>query len=121
MTILLYVFLAQTVVISFIVAYLKNRLDRNLIDLGIKQIEVGAFAAENTKDKSPEPLIYTVITHKTIKDIDRERILKTITKHSSRPNKTQFQVDGKILGGIMIKAGNTTIDCTLTERLRQAF
>lgn len=114
--------LPQVVAITIIVIVLKKVLDRNLINLAIEQLEAGRLNPSEAQSKSAEPakFLFTVITHKKIKDVDRERILKAVTKNISGSIVPNFQVDKNIRGGMIIKAGENISDCSLSDRLRRA-
>lgn len=114
--------LPQVVAITIIVIVLKKVLDRNLINLAIEQLEAGRLNPSEAQSKSVESakVLFKVITHKKIKDVDRERILKAITKNIPGGIVPDFQVDKNIRGGMIIKVGENTSDCSLSDRLRRA-
>lgn len=114
--------LSQTVAISIIVLVLKGILDRNLINLAIQQLEAGHLnpAGLNRKDFDLVHFSVSVITHKEIAAVDRERVLKAVTKNIPGGTRTHFQVDRKICGGMIIKAGAQTADYSLLDRLKRA-
>ncbi|MCB9772019.1 MAG: F0F1 ATP synthase subunit delta [Candidatus Omnitrophica bacterium] len=114
--------LPQVVAITIIVIVLKKILDRNLINLAIEQLEAGRLnpTEAQIKNLGAAKFPFIVTTHKKIKDIDRERILKAITKNISGGVTPDFQIDNKIRGGMIIKAGENISDCSLSDRLRRA-
>lgn len=120
MSVLLCVFVVQAIVITIILVVLKKKLDHILIEVAAKQIEAGAFA-ENVNLGDAAPLAFVVTTHRTIRDTDRERFLKVITRSVPRPHKVDFQVDAGLWGGVIIRTAVKAVDCSLRERLRQAF
>ena len=106
--------LSQGVVISLILVFLKKKLNSNLVDLAITQLEAGQVELQ-----SPNMAI-VFITHKTVSADVRERILKAVTKRIPGSAAPEFRVDGKILGGMIIKAGSQVVDYSLDDRLRKA-
>ena len=106
--------LSQGVVISLILVFLKKKLNSNLVDLAITQLEAGQIELQ-----SPNMAI-AFITHKTVSADVRERILKAVTKRIPGSAAAEFRVDGKILGGMIIKAGSQVVDYSLVDRLRKA-
>ena len=113
---------SQAVAISIIVVILKKILDRNLIGLAIEQLEAGRLNPEglNGKNFDPPNFKLVVITHKKISDADRERIAKAVTKNIAHGIIPDFQIDEKIRGGMIIKAGTHIADYSLVDRLRRA-
>ncbi len=114
--------LSQTVAISIIVVILKGMLDRNLIDLAIQQLEIGRLNLQemHKKDFDPAGVQLIVITHKKIMDADRERVFKAVTKNIPVGIVPDFQINRKILGGMIISVGPNTADYSLIDRLRRA-
>lgn len=106
--------LAQLVVIAIIVFILKQVLDNMLIDLSVSLFEVW-----RPEQKFSEPVY--IISHRRLKDKYRSRLDKAAGRHSIETTRLQYQIDKKILGGIIIKAGHKLIDCSLKDRLRQAL
>ncbi len=114
--------LSQTVAISIIVFILKGILDRNLIDLAIQQLEIGRLNPQelHKKDFDPASVKLIVITHKKITDVDRERVFKAVTKNIPGGVIADFQINRKILGGMIVSVGANTVDYSLIDRLRRA-
>ncbi len=114
--------LSQTVAISIIVLVLKGILDRNLINLAIQQLEAGRLNPDGSDRKNFDPAHFTVsvTTHKEIASVDRERVLKAVTKNIPGGVVTDFQIDKKIRGGMIIKTGIQTADYSLLDRLKRA-
>lgn len=115
--------LSQIIAISIIVFVLKGMLDRNLINLAIQQLEAGRLNPEGSerKDFIPAHFTVTVITHKEIAAVDRERVLKAVTKNIAGGVSTNFQIDRKIRGGMIINAGVHVADYSLMDRLKRAI
>ena len=105
---------SQVVVVIVIVFVLKKVLNGNLVDLAITQLESGQVVAD-----SPTTNI-VIITHQSISASHRERILKAISKRIPGAGVPEFRVDGKLLGGMIIKAGTQVVDYSLVDRLRRA-
>ena len=106
--------LSQAVVISAILVFLKKKLNSNLVDLAITQLEAGQIELEVPN------MEIVFITHKKVSADIRERILKAVTKRIPGSAVPEFHVDTKILGGMIIKAGSQTVDYSLIDRLRKA-
>jgi len=121
MSVLLYVFAAQAIVIGIILVVLKGKLNDILIDSAVKQVQTGAFVMDEAVVNDPKPLKFIITTHKTIKDSAREQLLKVITKAVQCPHTVDFKIDAGILGGVIIQQDQRRVDCSLTDRLRQAF
>lgn len=109
---------SQVIAISVIVVILKRILDGNLADLAIGQLESGRV---NFKKSFDSPNVkFVVITHKKIDEIYRDRILKALAKNMAGKVEVDFQIDAKILGGMIIRFGDNTVDYSLIDRLRRA-
>lgn len=116
-------FSAQAVAIFIIVFFLLKILNQNLKDLAIRQLETGVIVNEGGDDAAPRPDYSTikVITHRPVQEIERERILKAVTKLTAGKTKPQFEVDKTLKGGMVLVLGPRVIDCSLANRLRRAF
>ncbi len=118
MNIFLIFVVSQVVAISIIVMVLKRILDGNLINLAIGLLESGSLNAKKSFDASGGKLVVT--THKKIEETHRQRILKALIKNAAGKVEVDFQVDAKILGGMIIRFGDDTADYSLIDRLRRA-
>jgi len=114
MNIFLIFVLTQVVVISVILFVLKKTLNRNLVDLAIKQIEAGQLKQD------AQNVNITVTTHKPVSTGQRERLLKAVTKQIPGAGTPDFKIDGKLLGGMIIEVGPQIVDYSLIDRLRKA-
>ncbi len=116
-------FLSQAVAIIIAVVVLKAQLNRNLLDLAVRNIEAGVFILDGPEHNNPKPPppVFIVISHKKLSDTNRERFLKAITKTTPGGIVPDFQVDKTIMGGVIVKAGAKVVDCSLKDKLRQAF
>ncbi len=115
-SILVKLLLAQCVVAVIIIVVLKNILDKNLMESAIRRLE----GWPQTGHPSAVTEI-TVIFHKNLSPVNKERVLKASLKHFTDAVKPVFQIDKKIMGGIIIKVGENTLDYSLKDRLRLAF
>lgn len=118
MKIFLIFVVSQVVAISIIVMILKRILDGNLINLAIQLLESWPLNLKKSFDASSGKLVVT--THKKIEEAHRQRILKALTKNMAGKAEVDFQVDAKILGGMIIRFGDDTADYSLIDRLRRA-
>ena len=116
-------FLSQVVAIGIAVFFLKKQLDRNLLDSAVRQIEAGVFILDGPENNNPKPPppIFIVITHAKLSATNRERVLKAITKTTPGGVVPDFQVDKNLLGGAVVKTATKVVDCSLKDKLRQAF
>ncbi len=113
---------SQVVAIGTIVIILKGILDRNLINLAIQQLEAGRLnpLGLGQKNFDTASIKLVVVTHKKIKDVNRERVLKAVTKNIPGGIIPDFQIDSKILGGMIISVGDNVAEYSLIDRLRRA-
>lgn len=109
-----YVLLGQIVVASIVVLVLKKTLDNILIDSAIRQLEL------LSQEKKTGVQAVTVVTHKDLKVAYQERLKRATLKQLGAAAALSFQIDKSLLGGMVIKVGAHTIDCSLRDRLRQA-
>lgn len=111
----------QIVVLPVIVAVLKKKLDASLINLAIQQFDSGALDPAGSRQKNFDngQVKLTVVTHKIVSAEIRERIIKILTRRFPGAG-ADFQVDPKILGGMILRVGQETADFSLIDRLRKA-
>ena len=106
---------AQAAGIGIVVAVLKGKLDRLLINSAIRHLELWETASDGPSVKQ-----VVIISHKTLRKKDQTRILSAVNQKMGRDVQTLFQVDGKIYGGIIVKIDGKMINLSVRERLRQA-
>ena len=110
------VFSIQAIFITIITIILKIILDRKLIELAIKKVELWEF--DNSVRQSEK---FVVITHKKISQKYKSRIEKVVREKFDSTTKLSFEVHRRILGGMIIKIGTLFLDVSLKDRLKQAF
>ncbi len=116
MGILLIVVLAQIVVIVIIVIILKTLLDRKLIELAIRHLAFGKIEKESAVIKH-----LRVVSFPSLNQTHQEQIAQAIKKQFGSADNVNFSVDSRIMGGIIIKVNEKIIDCSLRNRLQEAF
>ncbi len=113
MRILVQVLIPQLIVIAIIVLVLKKTLDKMLIDMAIKKLALLEY-----EKKSADPIQFIVTSHKELRPARQENIQKILTKNFPGAQ-VLFHQDKKILGGIMIKYDQSSMDCSLRTRLKE--
>lgn len=113
MGILFQVLAAQLFMIAVIVFVLKKTLDKKLIDAAVVRLE--------GLDHLPDVRQIRVRSHRTVKPVYRERIARAVLKNFNAGAEAGFEVDRSLMGGMIITVGEESIDCSLRDRLRQAF
>ena len=111
---LIIVFLAQAVIISIIVVVLKKKLDKNLIELAVRQL--GSLKMEKG---TTSPAV--IITHRKLADKYKNQITQLVNEQAGSSERIDFQIDKGILGGIVLKIGTRQLDYSLKDRLQEAF
>lgn len=114
-------FVSQAMAIGIIVVILKKILDRNLIDLAIQQLEAGRLTPQRQqkKDFDYSNSKIVVVTHRKIRSGDSQRVLKAVTKNMPGVI-VDFEVEPKVIGGMIIKVDDNAADYSLIDRLRRA-
>ena len=118
LVILLKVFVLQIIVASIIIFVLKRTLDNMLIDLAMRHFDLWLQRHQAHGKHGCEIIL---ISHKPLKTIYKEKILKIIARHSSERLEPVFQLDKSILGGLIIKGDAEILDFSLKVRLKEAF
>ena len=113
MGVLLTVILAQIIVITIIVIILKTTLDRRLMEMAIRQLAL----LKNEKEIDR----VNIVSHLLLAKKYRDQMTQIIKKQFGDAAMVDFLVDVKIWGGLVIKSGEKIIDCSLKNRLQQAF
>lgn len=108
--------LAQGILAVIIVIVLKNILDNNLIESAIRRLEWWLRTEHSSSVNQ-----VTVISHKKLHPKNEERIVKAAGEYFKDSGKPVFQIDRKIMGGVVIKVGENIFDYSLKDRLRLAF
>lgn len=114
---LIYGAIAQFIVASIIVLLLKLRLDDMLLDLAARQFEF--WLKTSGRESKNRELV--VVSYKTLKPVYCERLCKSWREGWGDNLQPIFKLEPKLLGGIIIQAGDHKIDCSLQDRLQQAF
>ncbi len=115
MTYLFIILVGQGIAIIVVMFVLKGVLDKTLIELAVRHIEVWKFAEAKGIDR------ILVVTHKPLKKDYVERVQKALAKNFSSQVTADFQVQKRLLGGAVIHVGEQILDCSLKDRLAQAF
>jgi len=107
------VLVVQAVLIAIIIFVLKRTLDKKLIEAAVIRLE--------GLDHLPDAGRVKVRSHRKVKSLYKERIEKAILKNFRAGTAAVFEIDRSLMGGVIIDAGGESIDCSLRDRLRQAF
>ncbi len=110
------IILIQIVVITIIVFILKKILEQQLIDMVIRQYEFGQF-----EQLKPSIHQVEVISYKPLNQNNKKRIIDATVKHFGGSMKLIFEIDKRILGGMVIQVASKVFNGSLRDRLRQAF
>lgn len=106
---------AQAAGIGIVVAVLKAKLDRLLMNSAIRYLELWDASSDGPAVKQ-----VVIISHKTLRPEDKTRILTAINQKMGRDVRAIFQSDGKIYGGLIVKIEGKIVNLSVRERLRQA-
>ena len=113
--IFIYFIFGQLVVAVWVVLFLKKKLDGILIESAIKQLEyLGAEKKSGIKSVA-------AVTHKNLDLKNQEQLKRTVAKQLGATTVLSFQIDKSLMGGVVLKLGNQVIDCSLRDRLQQAW
>lgn len=69
-------------------------------------------------DDEKKRIRVTVTTQSPLRDSERENLIKVLTKKFGKQAILEEVTDSSILGGVIIKAGDTVIDGSLASRIR---
>ncbi|MFH1846338.1 MAG: F0F1 ATP synthase subunit delta [Candidatus Omnitrophota bacterium] len=94
-------------------AALKRGIIREVVEVLFNSDTVSAFIQKNENIE--------VITAEKLTRIDREYILKLMKKQSRNKKEPVFVVDKAILGGIVLRSGESRIDGSIVYRLTKAI
>jgi len=115
MTILLIILVGQGIAIIIVMFVLKSVLNHTLIDLAVRHVEVWKFAEAKGIDH------ILVVTHAPLKKEYAERIRRALARNFSSQVAAEFKVQRTLLGGAVVHVGEQVLDCSLKDRLAQAF
>lgn len=113
MPILFQVLIIQAIVITIIVLVLKHVLNGMLLDIALKKLTYLEY-----EKRSDVPLQFIVTSHKELSPAHKDTIRKILSKNFSTAQ-VLFHPDKKIMGGLIIKYDQSTIDCSLRTRLKE--
>ena len=116
MGIVLICLLVQVIVITIIVVILKIALDKKLIELAMRQLEF--LKADNAPGAATR---ISIISCPALATPYKDQMTQIIKKQCGASTIVDFLVDKKIMGGVVIKRGEQVIDCSVKNRLQQAF
>lgn len=105
----------QLVIVIVILGVLLKILNRHLTESALRQFEL--FFLKETDPKIQE---IVVVTPGNISAQAKGRIEKAAFKKFSPNVSLVLQNDPQIKGGMIIKAGNFSIDCSLASRLKDS-
>lgn len=112
------VFLLQLIAIACIIFILKKILDHKLIEEAIRRLEI---ALHERRPQQSSPFVVKVISHKKLANRYKLKILKVTIKYLGENLKPSFETDRHLWGGLIVKLGDIVVDCSLKERIREAF
>ena len=115
MSLLFLVLSSQVLVIGFIAIILKGVLNNMLLDLAVRHIDVWKLSETENVDR------IVVYTHKVLKQSRMDEFNKVSQRVFSSAIALDFRVQKFILGGAIVHVGKKIIDCSLKDRLKQAF
>ncbi|MFA5088228.1 MAG: F0F1 ATP synthase subunit delta [Candidatus Omnitrophota bacterium] len=107
------IFLMQFILTVVVVFILWKVLEARLVEFAIRRFEIW----EPEEDR-PLPKEIFVTSHKNLKSVAKQRILRSSLKNFGPQAKVHFQVDKSNLGGVIIKFGSDEIEYCLRERLK---
>jgi len=106
----------QIVVASIVLFILWLILQKNLVHAALVQ-----FDYWDGKPRDPALAEIVVTSHQELKETLKAKIIKLTQRKFGEKMAVVFRVDRKIMGGLVIRAGEKVIDFALKERLRQAL
>jgi len=112
---IVYVFIGQAVGVCVVLFFLQRALNRMLVDSAIRQFDF--WRAEN--NTTGQRLQF--ISHQKIAPEFMPRIQRGAVKFLAAGAAPEFILDRKLLGGMIVKAGDKIFDCSLRDRLNQVF
>lgn len=115
MSLLLGVIIVQLIVIIFGVFILKFVLNNMLVDLAVRHIEVWKVSDAKNIDR------IMIMTQKPLKQIYVKRVQQALKRAFAENVHIEYKVQKALLGGAILCIGEKIIDCSLKDRLRQAF
>jgi len=110
------VIILQVIVISIIIFILKIILDKRLIESAISEMRLWQQEGRKVNDSK-----VIVISHKEVHPRYKERIHRITYDYLGEGHQPDYRIDKSILGGLIILIGNEMIECSLKDRLNQAF
>jgi len=108
--------LLQVVVFSLIIFILKMILDKKLIESAINEFRVWEQERRNVSSST-----ILVISYKPLKKKYKLKILKIALDYFGEGVQPSFKIDKALHGGLVIHIGEAMIECSLKDRLSQAF
>ena len=115
MSFLFVVLISQFIVIVFIIFILNVVLNKMLVDIAIKHLEVWRLSEGSDINQ------VVFVTHKPMTKTLVQRIHRAAKKNFSPTVLLDFQVQRSILGGAIVHVGDRIFDCSLKDRLSQAM
>ena len=115
MTFLWIILAGQGIAIVIVMFVLRAVLNRMLIDLAVRHIEVWKFAEAKGISR------ILIVTHAPLKKPYVDRIQRALAGHFSSGAAAEFRVQKALLGGAVIHVGEQILDFSLKDRLTQAF
>ena len=113
--------LLQILAVVIIGGILKVKLNRLLLDTGIKELLSSGWAKTDEQGRVLKTGKVMVVTQHFLKEADRNRIIKAIAHYFQNDLPPHFAVDPNIWGGIIFQWGEQRIDCSLKTRIAQLF
>lgn len=115
MSFFVFILVGQLIVVAFVFFVLKVVLNKMLIELAVRHIEFWKISEAKEVDR------ILILSHKSLKKVYIDRVKRAAAKIFAQNVCVDFQIQKSLLGGVVIYAGDKTIDCSLKDRLTRAF